>query len=256
MLTRCVPRVVTDFLSKSKLSAELNRLKADNKRLDELWSTTMRESMRGAQTTAALRQQIKYATHYNEELQRENEKLRADLGFARNKLTVAEQKADEYSRAVTLTTYDEGTARACLMQLRVMQMDVRGRTGFGVTVFIPKEVLDKWHKSDDETKLCFRDAVFSVLLERALHGMWHINSRGNISAILFAPLGSKKDGICGAVFDEDHNPHIEFARSHANDPTIRKIESAIIAAQPENRRELDKLKAIDTVLEEANEQHF
>jgi len=82
---------------------------------------------------------------------------------------------------------------------------------------------DKWND--------FCNLVFSQMLAMALRGMWHINSRGNISAILFAPLGASKEGICGAVFDADTNPHVELARSKANDGVVRRIEQGIIDAQ-------------------------
>lgn len=183
-------------------------------------------------------------------LELENERLdslafqeRKDASFLRQELAQANAQLDEYRRAVTLSTYDEGTARACLCQLRVMQMNVRGRTGYGVTAFITQEVLERLRTDSQERRLQFRDAVFTSLLERALAGMWHINSRGNISAVLFAPLGSAKEGICGAVFDVDTNPHVELARSRANDGVVRRIEQAIIDAQKENCPQRDNLES-------------
>lgn len=179
----------------------------------------------------------------NDRLQRgwndANEMLLKEKSFLKVELARALDKLDEYNRSVTLQTYDENTARACLCQLRVMQMNVRGRTGYGVTAFIPNEVLERL-RIDEAQRVPFRDAVFTALLERALGGMWHINSRGNISAILFAPKGSAKEGICGAVFDADTNPHVELARSKANDSVVRHIEQGIIDAQPENKAKLPR----------------
>jgi hypothetical protein len=172
----------------------------------------------------------------------DKEILQRDVSFLRRQLASALEKVDEYQRSVTLSTYDEETARAALMQLRVMQMSAHGRTGYGVTAFIPNEVLEKV-RNDSTQQALLRQTVAITLIQRALAGMWHLNSRGNISAVLFAPKGAAKEGICGAVFDADTNPHVELARSKANDPLVRHIEQTIIDAQAENRP--PETKAID-----------
>lgn len=264
------------FKRRESHSAEVVRLKAECARLYDLAFSAKREAARAAELLTAARidsdEQRQRVCNLNRNLNRINAKLDAEnmrlrndnagqevmltdshnqLKFANARIASMEAKLDEYSRAVTMQSYDDNTARACLCQLRVMQMNnARGRTGYGVTAFIPNEVIARLSTDTPERLIQFRDAVFTSLFERAVRGMWHINSRGNISAILFAPVGSKKEGICGAVLDVDTNPHVELARSRANDGTINRIESAIIAAQPENTRQ--RLDGLDKVLKEAN----
>jgi hypothetical protein len=178
-----------------------------------------------------------------DQLARTNERLLAELGDALNqvagaridkqRLRIAEDAVERYHN---LETYEEETARAALLQLRVHQMSAKGRTGYGVTVFIPTEVVNKLSSAPQATLAQFRDAVFGAALERAVNGMWNINSRGNCSAILFAPRGANKEIVAGAIFDKDANPQIEFARSRANDSAVRALEQQAIDRQPENKR--------------------
>lgn len=136
---------------------------------------------------------------------------------------------DQLERARNLIHFDEGTARAALMQLRVHQTSEKFRTGYGITFFIPTEVVDKLRTATVTDRLNFRDMVFSSLLEFALKGVFHSNSRGNLSAMVFFPLGSRT--VAGEIFDVDRNPHIEFPTSKATDPTVRHIENTILRAQ-------------------------
>jgi hypothetical protein len=91
--------------------------------------------------------------------------------------------------------------RAQIAHLRVHGMTVRGRTGYGVTAFVPNEVLDKV-RHNPEKQDALRTAIFDALLHRALAAMWNINSRGAIMATIFSPLDVNGNSEpCGVLFD-------------------------------------------------------
>lgn len=108
----------------------------------------------------------------------------------------------------------EDAARALLMQLRVHGMqDSHARTGYGVTAFIPEEVLSALTKSDSETRIAFVRVVADELVRRALAGAWNVNSRGAVSALMFEPLVPGKPlGAAGAIFDTPLGTQIALGR--------------------------------------------
>jgi hypothetical protein len=114
---------------------------------------------------------------------------------------------------------NEDAARACLAQLRVHGMtDNHHRTGYGVTAFIPEEVLNVLTKVDAQTRISFVRIVADELVRRALAGAHHVNSRGAISALLFEPLvPGKQCGATGAIFDTPSGPQIAVARQPGED---------------------------------------
>jgi hypothetical protein len=147
------------------------------------------------------------------------------------RLEVARLKADNAFLETRLAHYErmryfinnnvptEDAARACLMQLRVHGMtDNHHRTGYGVTAFIPEEVLDVLTKVDAQTRISFVHIVADELVRRALAGAHHVNSRGAISALLFEPLvPGKQCGAIGAIFDTPSGPQIAVARQPGED---------------------------------------
>lgn len=229
---RASQRADRQFKLNRELNDENNRLKNDNAVLEALMVHRDKS--------------IKNLSDALDKSQREQKIADSEGRVYRMERGMLKARLDGYERETTLRSYDENTARAALMQLRVMQMNTGGRTGYGVTAFIPEEVIKTLNVADSDRIAAFSKLVFDVLLQRALAGMFHINSRGNISAILFAPLGSTRNGLapCGAVFDVDQNPRIEMARSTATDPTVRAIEQSIINSQPENKKSNDKADAL------------
>jgi hypothetical protein len=222
-------------------TSERDKLYAEVKELRDRLDAVNYDIARANRENKRITGELSAACSRADEHQRRNERLVAELGDALNqvsgaridkqRLRIAEDAVERYHN---LETYEEETARAALLQLRVHQMSAKGRTGYGVTVFIPTEVVTNLKCSDSATLTMFRDAVFSAAFERAVNGMWNINSRGNCSAILFAPRGANKEIVAGAIFDADRNPQIEFARSRANDPAVRALEQQAIDRQPEN----------------------
>lgn len=112
---------------------------------------------------------------------------------------------------------DDGAARAMLMQLRVHGMtDRAGRTGFGVTAFIPEETLSAIREKD--VAVTFTRIVADELVRRALAGAHHVNSRGAVSALLFEPLvPGRPCGVIGNVFDTPRGPAIALGRAPGDD---------------------------------------
>jgi hypothetical protein len=80
-------------------------------------------------------------------------------------------------------------ARAQLARLRVAQESVRDRTGFMVGAFIPDGVLTKLRAASEEDRAEFSNRVLKSLLSSALSGVFRINERGNLTALVFEPLG-------------------------------------------------------------------
>jgi len=142
-------------------------------------------------------------------------RLKADNAFLETKLA-------RYERMSSFVRYNipsEDAARACLMQLRVHGMsDGRGRTGYGVTAFIPEEVLRSLKDATAGDKVAFVRVVADELVRRALAGAWNVNSRGAVSALLFEPLvPGRTPGAIGAIFDTPHGPEIACGRKPGED---------------------------------------
>ncbi len=112
---------------------------------------------------------------------------------------------------VNILALGEHAARAQLMQLRVYGLsDSQRRTGYGVTAFIPTEVLDTLRVSPVGVLDNFCLTIAAELVRRALRGLWNINSRGAVSALVFEPVmsGSHTPGVMGIIFDTPAGPEI------------------------------------------------
>jgi hypothetical protein len=146
-------------------------------------------------------------------LRLENARLKANNAFLETRLAHYERMRYFINNNVPT----EDAARACLMQLRVHGMsDGRGRTGYGVTAFIPEEVLSEIRNA--RMAKIFTQIVADELVRRALAGAHLVNSRGAISALLFEPLvPGKQCGAIGAIFDTPSGPQIAVARQPGED---------------------------------------
>jgi hypothetical protein len=137
-------------------------------------------------------------------LQEEYDKLVEDYRLALSRELAFKRAVDagkecEAERNVLLG--ENAQLRAQIAHLRVHGMTVRGRTGYGVTAFVPNEVLDKV-RHNPEKQDALRTAIFDALLHRALAAMWNINSRGAIMATIFSPPDVNGNSEpCGVLFD-------------------------------------------------------
>jgi hypothetical protein len=120
---------------------------------------------------------------------------------------------------------DEMSARALLMQLRVHQESVRGRTGFMVSAFVPTDVLERLQKGSPQQRLNFQMRVSKVLVEHALKGMFRVTSKGTMTAMIFEPLGPKSNKrIVSALFETKDGQRV--IESPATSPDVRAIRDA------------------------------
>jgi hypothetical protein len=147
----------------------------------------------------------------------------------------------------------EDALRALVLQLRVFQMqDSKNRVGYGVTVFIPNEAVAALKARPDQME-GFKALVMNQALELALRGIFHVNSRGNVSALVFGMPGVKGP-VCGAVFDVDGEHGMALpTHSKSIDPTIRHIENAILADQqgrPEPKLDWEKFLKDDAAAQD------
>jgi len=155
-----------------------------------------------------------------------------DTLFFRRKLKRQLQliHADAQSRLMVIRDFqkilqdherDEARARAQLMQLRVHQESVRGRTGFMVSAFVPDSVLATLRRSPRRAHEAFRDRIAKVLVERALEGLFRVSSQGRMVAMIFEPLGATSDKrIVSPVFETDEAGHKVVHTS----PDLRQIQ--------------------------------
>ena len=113
---------------------------------------------------------------------------RLRFGFSSECRTVSAMK-DQFEQL----RLDENSARAQLMQLRVYGKEIDGGrdTGFGVTAFIPHEVLQGIRDSQNRGgRIAFTRRVADVLVYRALKGLWDMSGKNNkVTALVFEPVG-------------------------------------------------------------------
>jgi len=113
---------------------------------------------------------------------------------------------DELEQELRTMEFDEASARAQLMQLRVHGMGIAGRTGYAVTTFIPEEVNTRIRNSHKDVQDSFVRVIACELVTRALKQLWNVNSRGAISAMVFHHMakGGKYDhSEALPIFDSD-----------------------------------------------------
>ena len=108
---------------------------------------------------------------------------------------------DEIEQELRKMEFDEASARAQLMQLRVHGMSIEGRTGYAVTAFIPEEVNERMRNSHKEVQNSFAHVIALELVSRALKQLWNVNSRGAVSATIFNHLGDRSEAM--PIFDSD-----------------------------------------------------
>jgi len=108
---------------------------------------------------------------------------------------------DEIEQELRKMEFDEASARAQLMQLRVHGMSIEGRTGYAVTAFIPEEVNTQIRNSHKEVQSGFIQVIACELVGRALKQLWNVNSRGAVSAMVFNHLGDRSEAM--PIFDSN-----------------------------------------------------
>jgi|SRR5882672_8676513 len=131
-------------------------------------------------------------------LREDNERLRKLWNVAVLDTMEAENKISDLKKVASIS---ENTAREMLLHLRVHGMSSgTRRTGYGVTAFIPDDVLSYLRASSEDMRDVFAITVAKELVRRAIEGLYHINSRGKRSALIFGSLSNP--GAHGSVFDE------------------------------------------------------
>ncbi len=93
-------------------------------------------------------------------------------------------------------------ARAQLMQLRVENSDPAslGRIGWQVSAWIPQEVLDTI-TSERKAQHLKRD-IADGLVDQALRGIFRVNSKGAVAALVFEPMSLDSDKRVVSVWFE------------------------------------------------------
>lgn len=194
----------------------------------------------------------------SDSLEHTREKLKEEADMHVKALNMIVHLRDERDRIAQVLKSNPDQMRAMLCQMRVFAQSDGGRAGYMVGTFLPDEVLDAL-KTRPNLAHEFCEMVWTPTLEYALKGIFHINSRGNVSAIIFTKLGSR-GGAAGAVFDVDGD-HKMVTASRIVDPTVRHIENQILAEQqgrPEPKLDFEQFvkedAAIQTLLEEGAKQ--
>ena len=131
---------------------------------------------------------------------------------------------------------DEQSARAQLCRLRVQQETILDRTGFMVSAFIPERVLKQIREGTVPEQDAFRNRVLNALLNHALSGLFRVNKLGNLTAMIFEPLGvesnkrivtpifeSTKDGK--PVFQAVVSPELQLIQHEQKKLLTEAIES-------------------------------
>lgn len=98
---------------------------------------------------------------------------------------LAESQRDQYERELRLLQMEPNRAAEQLMQLRVHGMSRNGVIGYGVTAFIPEDVLEKVRGMSNENIATFTAAVADNLVMRAIQGLWYRTPRNNVAAMVF-----------------------------------------------------------------------
>lgn len=120
--------------------------------------------------------------------------------------------------------------RAQLMQLRVENSDPKsqGRVGWQVSCWIPNEVL----QSSNFNPQKFTSTIALGLVQGALDGIFRVNARGNMTALVFEPLSlDSKKRVLSAWFEGSSSrpgyvaPESEAERLHRvlNEQDLQKL---------------------------------
>ena len=112
--------------------------------------------------------------------------------------------------------------RDWLMNLRVAGQSVRGRTGYAVTTFIPEDVLAALRARPERVPE-FIKLVASELVARAMKGLWNVNSRGAVSALIFEDVSNPRAGLqpVGVCFDTPNGPDVILVNKQPNRKQIK-----------------------------------
>lgn len=95
-----------------------------------------------------------------------------------------------------------------LMQIRVHGRWEHGKTGYGVTAFIPEEVLAVMRGKQEKDQALFVEVVAKVLVDRAIKGLYYRNQHGKAAAMIFEPVGSPKAGLVHNICMVDEKPRM------------------------------------------------
>jgi len=151
-------------------------------------------------------------------LREDNERLRKLWNVAVLDTMEAENKISDLKKVASIS---ENTAREMMLHLRVHGMSSGERTGYGVTAFIPNDVLSYLRVSGEHLQDVFVITVAKELVRRAIEGLYHINSRGKRSALFFSSLNNP--GAVGIVFDEPDGLKITFGNKTYDEIKWRDI---------------------------------
>lgn len=140
-------------------------------------------------------------------------KLRDTEERLRDSLQKREVLESWINQANTVWRSDEESARAQLCRLRVVQETVRDRTGFMVGAFIPSGVLRALRQCPADQIDSFKRRVMAPLVDHAVAGLFRVNAKGNLTAMVFEPVGDSENPPRRVVpvfeSDKDGQPVIE-----------------------------------------------
>jgi hypothetical protein len=101
------------------------------------------------------------------------------------RIKVLTEERDQYERELRLLQMEPNAAEAQLMQLRVHGMSRNGVIGYGVTAFIPEDVLQKVRGMHPQDVSTFVSAIAENLVYRAIKGLWYRSPMNHVAVMVF-----------------------------------------------------------------------
>lgn len=180
------------------------------------------------------------ALRCNEKLREECDGRRDNMARAWDRVDEVTAQRDEYERELRLLQMEPSPAMDQLMQLRVHGMARNGVIGYGVTAFIPEDVLAKVRALSDRDQQEFIGVVAENLVARAIKGLWYRTPQNNVAALVF----DKEKLHAVAMIDANGAPRIAArakATLEAKQPAAIKEPASIWNEPGKNTEGLEKI---------------
>lgn len=120
------------------------------------------------------------------------------LRTQRDRILKSRRVIKELEAALAAEKEKTQLARAQLCQLRVEQETLPERTGFMVSAFIPDGALSRL--TDDKVEQ-FTRVIADALVLNAVKGIRRVNQRGNMTTMIFVPVGHMDKRTVMPVFE-------------------------------------------------------
>lgn len=140
---------------------------------------------------------------------------------------------EDTERELRLTQIEYDKLAATVAQLRVHGMHEHGRTGYGVTMFIPEDVLATLRSSGTKAVIEFVDAVAHDLVGRAVRGLYYRNRDNKVSVMLFEDAAGPKAGQVHGIYLDSANKA----------PVIATKQAAFVVTEDDKKLALEERTA-------------